>query len=90
MRAYVTLIEAFVTGCINAEQFEPIYLALFKTDPGGRADPVFQVLDTLFGDVDSYDSNASTTDHGWIDESELQARAAKALERLRELTDGQL
>ena len=88
MRAYVTLIEAFVTGCIGAEQFEPIYLALFKTDPGGRPEPVFQVLDALFGDVDAYDSNAGTTDFGWIDESELKARAANSLGRLRELTDG--
>jgi len=88
MRAYVALIEAFVAGSINAEQFEPIYLALFKTDPGGRPESVFQVLDVLFGDVDSYDSNATTTDFGWIDEAELRARAAESLELLRELTDG--
>ncbi len=56
MRTYVALIEAYVTGCINSEQFEPIYLALFKNDPGGRPDSVFQVLDALFVDVDSYDS----------------------------------
>ena len=85
MRAYVVLIGAFVTGHISAEQFEPIYLALFKTDPGGRPEPVFQVLDALFSDVDTYDSNAGTTDFGWIDEAELHARAATALERLLEL-----
>lgn len=88
MRAYVALIEAFVSGCISAGQFEPIYLALFKTDPGGRPDPIFRVLDALFGDVDSYDPSASTTDFGWINESELRVRAAESLKRLRELNDG--
>lgn len=88
IRAYLVLIAAFVTGRLAASEFEPIYLALFKCDPGGRPEPIYDVLDALFGDVDAYSPFPNPEETRWIDESELRARAAKALERLEEFESG--
>lgn len=87
MRAYLALIAAFVNERISADEFEPIYLVLFKNDPGGRPEPIYQVLDTLFGDVDSYDPNPTPDEPSWIGENELRRRARVALHRLREIVD---
>ncbi len=88
MRAYLALIAAFVNCQLAASEFEPIYLALFKYDPGGRPEPVYDVLDALFGDVDAYTPVVDPDEPSWIDEPELRRRATVALRRLEELVNG--
>ncbi len=81
MHAYLALIAAFVDERLSANEFEAVFLALFKNDPGGRPEPIYVVLDTLFGDVDAYDEHPHQP--SWIDGDELRHRAGLALARLR-------
>ena len=86
MRAYLVLIGAFVDGSLTADQFMPIYLELFKNDPGDHSETEYQLLDTLFGDVDAcnpvVDDPDAEPDSDWIGAAQLQQRAAATLERL--------
>ncbi len=87
MRAYLALIAAFVNAQLTADQFQSIYLTLFKYDPGGRPEAIYDVLDALFGDVDAYTAVEDADEPSWIDEAELRARARIALAKLEELVD---
>ena len=87
MRAYLALITAFVNGQLTADQFESIYVALFKCDPGGRPEAIFDVLDALFGDVDAYTPVDDPYELLWIGGAELRPRSRVALPKLEELVD---
>src|SRR5438046_1166953 len=57
VRLYSDLIDAFVSGTINADAFEQRYLGLRRGVAGEGVYPsgeVGEVLDDLFGDVDAY------------------------------------
>ena len=83
---YIHLIEAFTTRKTSAAEFEREYLQLFKEDNTQWPDAQFQVLDTLFADVDAYCADPKLRDEDDLDEEALRSRAEAALSRLRALS----
>jgi hypothetical protein len=86
---YETLIESFVAKRLSAGEFEKRYLKAFKSEPGGMETKVFEILEKLFSDVDSYspDCQEGKESAFEISEVELRRQAAKALNDLRRLRD---
>ena len=73
----------FVDGRIAGEEFELLFLPIYKRDPTHWPAELFDVLDGLFGDVDEFcPDDLLRVQSGGIDETELRRRAARALERL--------
>jgi Bacterial self-protective colicin-like immunity len=71
----------------SASAYDERYLA----DPASWATAAFDILDSLFADVDGFSPDESTrAPIGGIDEAELRASAETALVRLRELQVRQL
>ena len=68
---------------MKADEFEVVFLRLYKADPTAWPADVFDVLDRFFGDVDAFCSDPALRDevHG-IDEEELRRSAQATLERL--------
>jgi hypothetical protein len=84
----VELIESFVEGRANAEEFERAYLTLFKNDATMWREPEFGVLDRLFADVDAFCADPELRDAGDLDEGQLRQRSEVALRGLKALQGG--
>lgn len=85
---YVILLSAFIERRITAKEFEQLYMAIFKNDPSKWEPPVFDVLDSLFGDVDEYCSDpVLRVEVGGMDDEELLVSAESALARLGAIDD---
>ena len=83
---YALLIRLFVDGGLTADEFEVIFLRLYKVDPTEWPADLFDVLDGLFADVDEYSPDESLRmETGGLDASQLRERAAAALGRLETL-----
>ena len=82
---YVRLIRAFVEGQLDVDEFETRYMRKFQADETFWPDAVFQILNTLFLDVDAYYPDPEIRGPLEIDEEELRRRAAAALAALRQL-----
>lgn len=84
---YLALLDAFASGQVPAPAFEEQYLARYKADPFLWSEPVFDVLDRLFADVDAYvaDDDLRDAEDGDLDDAGLLAAARTALDRLRAL-----
>jgi hypothetical protein len=84
---YADLIQGFLRNEVTAQEFESLFLNWFKSDPGGMARPVFQVLDSLFAAVDAYwpECKPGQETKWMISEEELRRQAAKALEQLNRI-----
>ncbi len=83
---YAVLLRLFVDGRLAADEFEVVFLRLYKLDPTAWPPNLFDVLDGFFADVDAYCADdALRTEVGGIDADELKQRAAHTLSRLREL-----
>jgi hypothetical protein len=81
LREYVGLIDRFVSGAIDAPEFERRYLTLVKTDTTIRDQAVYDVIQWLFGDVDEYFDDPDGSREERAEAAELlreQARAALA------------
>ncbi len=89
---YEALIEPFLARTISASEFEDRFLRTFKREPGGMDTKIFEVLDKLFSDVDSYspDCLEGKNTAFAISEAELRKSAEKALGDLRQLRNHQL
>jgi hypothetical protein len=85
---YTILLSAFTERRIAAREFEQLYMAIFKNDPTEWEPLVFDVLDSLFGDVDVYCSDpVLRAEVGGIDDEELRVSAEAALVRLGAIDD---
>ena len=84
LASYAVLLRLFVDGRVDAEEFEVVFLKLYKSDPISWPTHVFGVLERFFGDVDLFcaDPELRGLVHG-IDEGELRCRAKIALEGLQ-------
>lgn len=83
LRGYDGIISRFISGVSSADEFETSYLRYFKADENQVTGDEFDVLDSLFADVDDYVSDPSLRESvGGIDEHELRTRAQKAYSRL--------
>lgn len=83
---YGVLVRLFVNRSISADEFEVVFLRLYKLDPTEWPPDLFDVLETLFADVDAYCANdAIRDDVGGLDAGQLRSRAASAFVRLEQL-----
>lgn len=80
LEPYLELLASFLTGSVNTPAFEGRYLDLFKQDEVIRPEEVFEVLDSLFSDVDAY---SPEPDDDEIGDEQLRQRATQAYDRLR-------
>lgn len=78
-----SLIVAFTSGSMSADQFETQFLAQYKADPTPWPPELFEILDGLFFDVDEYVGDPDLRARGGgLDAPELRARAEATLRRL--------
>jgi len=83
---YAVLIRQFLDRRITADEFEVVFLRLYKLDPTEWPADLFAVLDRLFADVDEYCGDSQLRSKvGGIDAEELRHRAQSAFHRLEEL-----
>jgi hypothetical protein len=87
LEPYLELVADFVEGRTPATDFQYRYSRTYLNDPTGWTDEEFAVLDTLFGDVDSFeaDPNLRAEVIDALDEPALRSRAAEALAGIRRL-----
>ena len=88
LRPYLELLETFLETRTTTGEFERRYLDLFKADNQIRPEPVFEILDGLFADVDAY-SVEFGEDEDNLTEAQLRERAARAYRELRSYVDRQ-
>lgn len=83
---YVVLISAFVEDRLTASEFEQLFLALFKLDPGGRPQFEYAALEQLFGDVDAFVDDVGLRQQtlDGIGPDELRRSALRSLQLISE------
>lgn len=71
---------------LTADEFEVVFLRLYKLDPTQWPADLFAVLDSFFADVDAYcPDDALRAEVGGLDADELRERASQTFSRLKEL-----
>lgn len=84
IRNYMQLMDELLSGSIQPAQFQRLYFDHFKRE-GFLEEPVFQVLDALFGAVDAYCADTDLRkelSETTINELELLVEVHKARARL--------
>lgn len=84
---YGSLLEQFLNGAMSVEEFQTTYLDRFKNE-GQVEDLLFELLDELFGDVDSFtrDPQLLAENPGlYLDEAGLREKVRSAVNRLSAL-----
>lgn len=83
---YAVLIRRFVDGGLTADEFEVVFLRLYKLDPTEWPADLFGVLDTLFADVDAYcPDERLRAEVGGLHAEQLRERAVIAFGKLEKL-----
>lgn len=83
---YAILLRLFVAGAMSADEFEVVFLRLYKSDATDWPPELFDVLDRLFADVDDYCADPALRGTvGGIGEDALRVRCEVAVAKLREL-----
>ncbi len=84
---YEILLKQFLDDAISIEEFQAAYCERFKNE--GRLDePLFKLLDELFGDVDSFttDQKLLAENPGfYLDEARLREKVQSTVSRLSAL-----
>ncbi len=88
MDKYIKLLEDFAGNKISADEFERLFIKLFKGDRDLHPGREFKILDKLFADVDAYCSDPDLIEDPRfdIDGVQLQVSAKDALNMLVKLT----
>ena len=82
---YAVLLRLFVVHRISADEFEVVFLRLYKSDATSWSPELFNVLDGLFADVDDYCPDPVLRGSvGGLDEEALRDRCTAALAKLQE------
>lgn len=87
---YKQLLDKFLVGDVTALEFQRQYLARFKNEKRFLSEDLFQLLDCLFGDVDSFtnDSELLTSQPDfYLDEASLFDRVSQVSSRLSTLIE---
>lgn len=83
---YAVLLRLFVSRAMSAEEFEVLFLKLYKSDDTQWPPELFGVLDALFADVDDFCADPELCAAvGGIDDESLRQCCDSALTALREL-----
>ena len=82
---YIKLLKDFVNNKISSDEFESLFMEIFKKEKLFDSEREFQILDKLFGDVDAYCSDSALFDPEFdIDEAQLRLSVKQALKALEE------
>ncbi len=83
---YLALIDRFLGGSITVEEFEKTFLTSFKAEPASLDNELYEILDKLFGAVDSYwhECELGSETAFEISEVTLREEAADALAQLEQ------
>jgi Bacterial self-protective colicin-like immunity len=80
---YAILIRSFLEKRLTSREFQLLYFALFQSDTKHRPHEIFEVLDSLFADIDRYVYDDELRQHvEGFDESQLRERVRSAEKRL--------
>ena len=80
---YLALIDDFISGRVDGPEFEGRYLSTFKTEDRILGSPIFDILNELFIDVDSYVADPDLrTGPEDLSEEQLRERAREARQKL--------
>jgi Bacterial self-protective colicin-like immunity len=83
---YAVLLRLFADGSISADEFEVVFLRLYKADSTDWSPDLFKVLDELFADVDDYCADPKLRQNvGGLDQEALRAKCKLALAELEDL-----
>jgi hypothetical protein len=82
LEEYEALIRQFVQGEIPAAEFETEYMRMFLEDPTMWPEEKYELLNGLFGDVESFSADPTLRGPKDFDEVQLRASAEKTLARL--------
>ena len=86
---YGSLLAQFLSGAMSVEEFQATYLERFKNE-GQLNGAVFELLDELFGDVDSFTVDQRLLAEGadfYLDEARLREKVCSIANRLAALTN---
>lgn len=81
---YAALMEAFLRQRLSAHEFETAYLRAFKDDDTDWPEPIYQILNEVFFDIDAFYPDLSIQGASVIDEAELRRRVGRSLVVLRQ------
>ena len=91
---YGLLLQDFIDARISADEFQSRYLGMFKNDDRSLSEPLFGLLDKLFGDVDAFCADPTVRTElqaihpgFYLDEGQLRQRVVQAAEQLRALKE---
>lgn len=85
IQPYINLIEKFKGNQINAQRFEKSFLELFKNDSSEFSEKEYEILNSIFYDVEDFCADPTIRDEDDLDEEQLKTRSEKHLEQLRAL-----
>lgn len=83
IKPYIDLIESFTTNQIDAQQFEKSFLELFKNDSSQFSEREYEILNSIFYDVEDFCADSALRDKDDLDEKQLKTRSVNHLEQLR-------
>ena len=83
---YAALVGRFLARELTVEGFQRAFLQQFKQETRALDQASFELLDELFGDVDSYTEDQTLLDEApefYLDETKLRLKADAALRRMK-------
>ena len=81
---YIQVLEQYLTGIMNHQQFEYVYTTMFRDDASLRSRDEVEVLNSIFGDVDQH-MNMHLMMAGRSEDNKVRERAEVAFSKLKEL-----
>lgn len=82
---YRSLLEQFLSGAMPVEEFQMTYLSRFKNEARRMEEPLFELLDGLFGDIDAFTTDPQLLAECpgyYLDEESLRNRVRSVVSRL--------
>lgn len=87
LKYYQELIEHFLSGTMPVDEFQLTYLDRFKKEVE-LEEPLFELLDELFADVDSFTSDPQLLEEKpalYLNEATLREKVQRAAARLSDM-----
>jgi hypothetical protein len=82
---FAVLAEAALEGRLSTDDYQTLFFVIFET--GHLDERSFEILDSLFGQVDLYVDDESLRDAGDLGPAELLAQIDAHMLKLRELVE---